>query len=139
VDFGSWKEKAQNLKREVYSLSLAAKDPRVPWYAKVFAVLIIGCALSPIDLIPDFVPIISYLDDFIIIPAGIVLLIKMIPKEVMEECREKAKSHRGHMKGKHWIAAAFVILIWIIAIYLAIRIVPPFFPDLKKPPEKIAF
>jgi uncharacterized membrane protein YkvA (DUF1232 family) len=123
MGFGSWKIKTRTLKKEVYALTLAARDPRVPWYAKVFAVLIIGYALSPIDLIPDFIPVIGYLDDLIIIPAGIVLLIKIIPKEVMEECREKAKSRLGRMKGKHWIAASIIILIWIIAIYLSIRVI----------------
>jgi uncharacterized membrane protein YkvA (DUF1232 family) len=81
----AWKLKAKAFKKEVHTLSLAVKDPRVPWCAKIFAVLIIAYALSPIDLIPDFVPVIGYLDDLIIIPARIVLLIKMIPKEVMEE------------------------------------------------------
>jgi uncharacterized membrane protein YkvA (DUF1232 family) len=122
--FGSklWKAKAKALKKEVYALSLAAKDSRLPWYAKVFAVLIMGYILSPIDLIPDFIPVIGYVDDFILVPAAIILLIKMIPKEVMEECREKASSHRGHMKGKHWVAAAIIVLIWLISIYITIRI-----------------
>ena len=100
MDSKSWKLKAKALKQEVYALSLAAKDSRVPWYAKVFAVLIMGYVLSPIDLIPDFIPVIGYVDDFILVPMGIILLIKMIPKEVMEECREKAKVHRGRMKGQ---------------------------------------
>jgi len=127
MDFNSWKTKAKALKREVYALSLAVKDPRVPWYAKIFALLIIGYALSPIDLIPDFIPIIGYVDDLILIPAGIILLIKMIPKEVMEECREKARSQQGNMKGKHWVAAAVIVLIWLISIYFAIKIVAGFF------------
>ncbi len=122
MGFHTWKTKAKTLKREVYALSLAARDPRVPWYAKVFAALIIGYALSPIDLIPDFVPVIGYLDDLVLIPAGIILLVKMIPKEVMEECREKAGSHHGRLKGKHWVAATAIVLIWIISIYVVIRI-----------------
>ena len=92
MDFASLKAKAKQLKSEVYALYLASKDPRTPWYAKALAALIIGYALSPIDLIPDFIPVLGYLDDLIIVPAGIVLLLKMIPKEVMEECREKARS-----------------------------------------------
>jgi uncharacterized membrane protein YkvA (DUF1232 family) len=119
----SWKSKAKTLKREVHALSLAAKDPRVPWYAKVFALLIIGYALSPIDLIPDFIPVIGYIDDLILIPAGIALLIKMIPKEVMAECRERAMSYQGGMKGKHWLAASVIVLIWVVSIYLIVRIV----------------
>ncbi len=120
--FNSWKIKAKALKREVYALSLAARDPGVPWYAKIFAFLIIGYALSPIDLIPDFIPVIGYLDDLILIPAGIILLIKMIPKEIIEECREKAKSQQGTIKGKHWVAAAFIVLIWLVSIYFTMRI-----------------
>jgi uncharacterized membrane protein YkvA (DUF1232 family) len=119
----SWKLRAKTLKKEVYALSLAAKDPRVPWHAKILAALIIGYALSPIDLIPDFVPVIGYLDDLIIIPAGIVLLIKMIPREVMEECREKAKSYIIRTKGEYWVAASIIVVIWLIALYLSIRIV----------------
>jgi uncharacterized membrane protein YkvA (DUF1232 family) len=122
MDSKSWKLKAKALKQEVYALSLAAKDSRVPWYAKVFAVLIMGYVLSPIDLIPDFIPVIGYVDDFILVPMGIILLIKMIPKEVMEECREKAKVHRGCMEGRHWVAASIIVLIWLISIYITIRI-----------------
>jgi uncharacterized membrane protein YkvA (DUF1232 family) len=129
----SWKAKAKALKKEVYALSLAAKDSRVPWYAKAFAVLIMGYILSPIDLIPDFIPVIGYVDDFILVPAAIILLIKMIPKEVMEECREKARSHHGRMKGKHWVAAAIIVLIWLISIYITIRIASYLFLRWKGP------
>jgi uncharacterized membrane protein YkvA (DUF1232 family) len=127
VDLNSWKTRAKTLKREVSALSFAARDPRVPWYAKAFAIVIIGYALSPIDLIPDFIPFVGYLDDLIIVPAGIILLIKMIPKAVMEESREKAKIDHGRMKGKHWVAAAIIGLIWLTAIYLAIKISSHFF------------
>ena len=133
MDSKSWKLKAKALKQEVYALSLAAKDSRVPWYAKVFAVLIMGYVLSPIDLIPDFIPVIGYVDDFILVPMGIILLIKMIPKEVLEECREKAKAHHGRMKGRHWIAASVIILIWLTVVYLTARIVYYFFLRGKAP------
>jgi uncharacterized membrane protein YkvA (DUF1232 family) len=125
--FKSWKQKAKTLKKEVCALSLAVKDPRVPWYAKAFAVLIIGYILSPIDPIPDFIPVIGYLDELVIVPLAIIILGKLIPKEVLEECREKAKHHRGRMKGKHWIAASIIILIWFTVVYLGIRIVYHFF------------
>jgi uncharacterized membrane protein YkvA (DUF1232 family) len=133
MDSKSWKLKAKALKQEVYALSLAAKDSRVPWYAKVFAVLIMGYVLSPIDLIPDFIPVIGYVDDFILVPAAIILLIKMIPKEVMEECREKAKAHNGSMKGQHWVAASIIVLIWLISIYITIRIASYLFLRWKGP------
>ena len=133
MDSKSWKLKAKALKQEVYALSLAAKDSRVPWYAKVFAVLIMGYVLSPIDLIPDFIPVIGYVDDFILVPMAIILLIKMIPKEVMEECREKAKAHHGRMKGQHWVAASIIVLIWLISIYISIRIASYLFLRWKGP------
>ena len=125
--FKSWEQKAKALKKEAYALSLAVKDPRVPWYAKAFALLIIGYVLSPIDPIPDFIPVIGYLDELIIVPFGIIILSKMIPKEVLEECREKAKHRRGGMKGRHWVAASIIVLIWLILVYLSIRIVYYFF------------
>jgi uncharacterized membrane protein YkvA (DUF1232 family) len=121
--FESWKAKAKYLKSEVYALYLASKDPRTPWYAKVLATLIIGYALSPIDLIPDFIPILGYLDDLIIVPAGIVLLLKMIPKEVMEEARQKARSLSEQKNPKNLIAGLIIVLIWLLAIYVMIRII----------------
>jgi len=121
MDLNSWKTKAARLKDETYALYLASKDSRTPWYAKVFAGLIIGYALSPIDLIPDFIPVVGYLDDLIIVPAGIALLIRMIPKEIMEECRTKARVQPLSNK-KNWIAAIIVVLIWMLVIYSLIRV-----------------
>jgi len=121
MDLNSWKTKAVRLKDETYALYLASKDSRTPWYAKVFAGLIIGYALSPIDLIPDFIPVVGYLDDLIIVPAGITLLIRMIPKEIMEECRTKARVQPLSNK-KNWIAAIIVVLIWMLVIYSLIRV-----------------
>ena len=123
----SWKAKAKALKREVYTLSLAVHDPRVPWYAKAFAVLIIGYVLSPIDPIPDFIPVLGYVDELILVPAAITLLIKMIPGEVMDEYREKARFHHGRMRGKHWVAAFFVVLIWIVAMYVTVLLLSRLF------------
>jgi uncharacterized membrane protein YkvA (DUF1232 family) len=118
MDIRSWKTKSKQLRTEGYALYLASKHPRTPWYAKAFAVLIIGYALSPIDLIPDFIPVVGYLDDLIIIPAGIALLIKMIPEEVLEECREKARFQSMSQKRRNWIAPTVIVLIWLSAIFL---------------------
>ena len=90
---GRWKERANNLKRDIHALYLAKNDPRVPWYAKLLAVLIIAYALSPIDLIPDFIPVLGLLDELVLLPVGILLLLKMIPPGVMEEYRRTAASH----------------------------------------------
>ena len=125
MDIKSWKTKAKQLRTEMVALYLAYKHPRTPWYAKVLAALIIGYALSPIDLIPDFIPVIGYLDDFILVPAGIALLIKIIPRDVLEECRAKARSDFSEGKPKNWIAAIIIVLIWLFAIYLALSLLGP--------------
>lgn len=118
----SLKQRARLLKTETYALYFACKDPRVPWYAKVFMAAVAGYALSPIDLIPDFIPVLGYVDDLIIVPAGVFLVLKMIPREVIEECREKAKSEPISGKAK-WIAAFVIISVWLLVIYLLFRLI----------------
>src|SRR5512144_159552 len=109
------KARARALKLEVYAVYLAARDPRTPWYAKALVSLIIAYALSPIDLIPDFVPVLGYLDDLIIVPGGIWLAIHLIPPEALEEARVTAATRSVDRRiGR--IGAALIILIWIVAI-----------------------
>jgi uncharacterized membrane protein YkvA (DUF1232 family) len=115
-----WKEKVKQLKTEVYVLFLALKDRRTPWYAKALAVVVVAYALSPVDLIPDFIPVLGYLDDLILVPAGIYLVFKMIPDEILEEHRRKARTGTIDSRTK-WIAAAVVILIWLLIVYLIIK------------------
>src|SRR5512138_2694813 len=86
-----WKEKAAALKREVYALYLCARHPNTPFRAKLFALLIVSYALSPIDLVPDFIPVLGYLDDLVLIPLGIMLLIRLVPPDVAAECRARAE------------------------------------------------
>jgi len=102
---------ARGVKRDVHAVWLAARDRRTPWYAKCLAIAVAGYALSPIDLIPDFIPVLGYLDDIIIVPLGILLVVRLIPPEVMQEHREAAMaaSHRPISRA----AAAVVIAIWI--------------------------
>ncbi len=119
------KIKSKKLGGEVYAFYLASKHPRTPWYAKILAVLIIGYALSPIDLIPDFIPVLGYLDDLILVPLGIILLIKIIPSQILEECRARAESYFSERKPKSWVAAIIIILIWILAIYLILALIWP--------------
>ena len=123
MDLKSWKAKSKQFKTEVVALYLASKHPGTPWYAKVLAALIIGYALSPIDLIPDFIPVVGYLDDLIIIPAGIALLIKIIPRDILEECRAKAQSDVLNRKSKNWVAGVIIVFIWLLAVYLILRLV----------------
>src|ERR671911_1124124 len=102
---------ARTVKRDVHALYLAARDPRVPWYAKVAAVAVAAYALSPIDLIPDFIPVIGYLDDLLIVPAGILLAVKLVPAELMKEFRHAAVSAEGERAlGKR--GAAVIVFLW---------------------------
>jgi len=121
----SWKIKSKKLKTEVYALYLASKHPRTPWYAKVLAGLIMGYALSPIDLIPDFIPVVGYLDDLIVIPLGIALLMKIIPRDILEECKAKAEAELSKRKPKSWVAAIIIVLIWLLVIYLILTLIWP--------------
>ena len=107
----SWKRRARDLKREVYALYFACRDPRVPWYAKALAVAIVGYAFSPIDLIPDFIPVLGYLDELVLLPLGVMAVRALVPPEVMGECRAKAVQLEG--KPRNWIAAAVIVTIWI--------------------------
>ena len=110
----TWKARAHQLKVEVYALYLAYKDPRTPWYAKVFTAIVVGYAFSPIDLIPDPIPVLGYLDDLVLIPLGVFLALKMIPTEVMVECRLKAREVMAQGKPVNKLAAAVIVLIWVL-------------------------
>ncbi|HEY3892229.1 MAG TPA: YkvA family protein [Bradyrhizobium sp.] len=105
---------ARRLIRDVHAVYLAAYDPRVPWYAKILAGAVAGYALSPIDLIPDFIPVLGYADDLIIVPLGIWLVVSLIPNEVMAECRAKADA--AAQRPRSTTAAAAIIAIWVGAV-----------------------
>lgn len=109
-----WKQQARQLKVEVYALYLAYRDPRVPWYARIFAACVVAYAFSPIDLIPDPIPILGYLDDLILIPLGVKAALAMIPAEIMTESRKKAQGLIHQNNPINWIAAAVIIAIWIL-------------------------
>src|SRR5689334_18327386 len=116
----AWKQRAKQLKTEVYALYLAYKDPRVPWYARVFAACVVAYAFSPIDLIPDPIPILGYLDDLILVPLGIALAIKLIPPPVLAECRANAQAALAQGKPTNWLAAGVIIAIWLLLAALAV-------------------
>jgi uncharacterized membrane protein YkvA (DUF1232 family) len=122
-----WKEKAKALKQEIHALYLCCKDPRTPWYAKAFAGFIVAYALSPIDLIPDFIPVLGYLDELILLPVGIAAVRKMIPPVVLDECRLKAKEASIQSRGKGWMVAGAIIAVWIIFAVLAANWVGGYF------------
>jgi uncharacterized membrane protein YkvA (DUF1232 family) len=116
----TWKQRAKKLKREVYALYLASKDPRVPWYARVLAVCVVGYAFSPIDLIPDPIPVLGYLDDLVLIPLGIALVIRLIPPVLLEEARAKSQAVMDQGKPVNWVAAAIIVGIWLLVAALAV-------------------
>jgi uncharacterized membrane protein YkvA (DUF1232 family) len=117
---------AGRLKADTYALYLAYKDPRVPWYARLFAACVVGYAFSPIDLIPDPIPVLGYLDDLVLIPLGIALAMRMIPSDVLAECREKTRAVAAEGRPVNRIAAAIVVVVWVslavLAVYLVVRL-----------------
>ncbi|WP_230199393.1 YkvA family protein [Bacillus ndiopicus] len=105
---------AKKLKQNLFVLYLSYKDTRTPWYAKLVAILVVAYAFSPIDLIPDFIPILGYLDDLIIVPLGIALALKLIPPHIIEDNKEAAEKLKQSGKPKNWFVAILFIVIWII-------------------------
>ena len=125
--WNAWKQRARRLKRETYALFLAYRDPCVPWYAKAFAACVVAYAFSPLDLIPDFIPILGYVDDLILVPLGIALALRMIPPAIMAESRAKAEKLLSGDQPRSWFAAVAVVAFWLalaaLAVWLALRIV----------------
>jgi uncharacterized membrane protein YkvA (DUF1232 family) len=103
---------ARGLRRDAHAVYLAAHDPRVPWYAKALAIAVAGYALSPVDLIPDFIPVLGYIDDLIIVPLGIALVVSLIPNEVMAEYRTKADAAEQRPRSRG--AAIIIVTIWMV-------------------------
>ncbi len=127
INIKKLKEKTKSLETDIYALYKAYRDPRVPWYVKLIILLLLGYFISPIDLIPDFIPIIGYLDDILIVSVTIYLIIKLIPREVFQDCRNKAICEPISVKSK-WIVTFSIIIIWFIMIYLIIKFFLPSFP-----------
>lgn len=115
------KDRARILKRETLALYLAARDPRTPWYAKVLAVAIVAYALSPVDLIPDFIPVLGYLDELVLIPAGIALVVRLIPREAMEDAHARAGDVLDRAKKTAIWAAVVIVAIWALVAWVVIR------------------
>ncbi|MBM4459685.1 MAG: DUF1232 domain-containing protein [Chloroflexi bacterium] len=116
------KRRAGQLKTESYALYLAYRDPRVPWYARAFAACVAAYAFSPIDLIPDPIPVLGYLDDLVLIPLGVSLALRMIPPPVMAECRARAQAELAAGKPVNWVAAAVIIVIWLALAGLLVKL-----------------
>ena len=114
------KQWSHTIKRDVHAVWLAARDPRTPWFAKALALVIAAYAVSPIDLIPDFIPVLGYLDDLVIVPLGILLVVRLIPPEVMEEHREAAAQTTERPVSR--LAAGVVIALWVACAALLVRL-----------------
>nr|WP_106779277.1 YkvA family protein [Lysinibacillus timonensis] len=118
--FNKLKAWAKNLKRQIFLLYFAYKDERVPLFVKVFTACVVAYALSPIDLIPDFIPILGYIDDILIVPLGVMFALKMMPKEVLSDCEDKAEELLKKGKPKNWIAGSIIVFIWVMITIWAI-------------------
>lgn len=108
-----WRQRARRLKIDIYAVYLAYKDPRTPWPAKALALCTAAYAVSPIDLIPDFIPALGYVDDLLLLPLGIMLAVKLIPPAVYDECKAKALQKNFKDIPFKWIGALAVVIIWI--------------------------
>lgn len=110
----SLKQRARALKADTMALYLAARHPQTPWYAKLLVTAIVAYALSPIDLIPDFIPLLGYLDDLVLLPLGIVLAVKLIPAPVLAACRAEAQALMLKNKPVSFVAGVLVVVIWVL-------------------------
>lgn len=116
------RHRAASLKVEAHAVYLASKDPRVPWFAKALAAGVLAYLFSPIDLIPDFIPVVGFLDDLLIVPAGLLLVMRLIPAEIISEHRETARM-AALEREPNWIAATIVVGIWIFSLVATCRVV----------------
>ena len=115
------KERAKKLKSDIPAVFLALKDKETPWYAKFLAAVTVGYALSPIDLIPDFIPVLGYLDDIIVLPALVALTVRLIPENIWEKSRRQSENMWTNGKPKRWYYAIPVVIIWLLIIWLIIK------------------
>ena len=117
----SLKDRARRLKSDIPAVFLALKDKKTPWYAKVFAAITVAYTLSPIDLVPDFIPVLGYLDDVILLPALVALTVKFIPKDVFEQCRAHAEGMWEDGKPKKWYYSVPIVFLWVLIIWMIVK------------------
>ena len=116
----AWKRRARQLSAQTYALYLAYRHPRTPWYAKVFAALVVGYVFSPIDPIPDFIPGVGLLDEMVVVPVGVLIAAKMVPRQVMEEYQEGAREVAEGERPVSRVAAVVVVALWLLCVALAV-------------------
>ncbi|MGH6754179.1 MAG: YkvA family protein [Bradyrhizobium sp.] len=117
--FSALRNQTQRLKQHTLTIYFAARDPRTPFFVRILALLIAAYALSPIDLIPDFIPIIGYLDDLVLVALGIALIVRLTPPEVLHSAR--AQAQEASIKPVSYPAAAFVVAVWVVVIWFVVR------------------
>ena len=122
MDLKTWRRPARGLTAETYALYLAYRPPGTPWYAKVFAALVVGYVFSPIDPIPDFIPVVGLLDEMVVVPIGVLVAAKMVPPEVFAECRERARGVAEGEKPVSRVAAVVVVAVWLLCLALAVAL-----------------
>jgi uncharacterized membrane protein YkvA (DUF1232 family) len=121
----SWRARVRELKIQVHTLLLAYRDPGTPWYAKALAALVAAYALSPIDLIPDFIPVLGQLDDLLLVPLGIALAVRLIPREVLADCQARAREADARPAVRPWLSVLLVAGSWLALLALAAWLVLP--------------
>jgi len=118
-----WRQRAHRLKAETYALYLAYRDPRTPWYARFVAACVVAYLFSPIDLIPDFIPVLGALDDLVLVHLGIALAVRLIPADVLRESRAQAQEALADGRPTSWAAAAVIIAVWILVAAITIAVI----------------
>ena len=116
------KERASRLKRDIPAVFLALKSKKTPVFAKILGAVTVAYALSPVDLIPDFIPVLGYLDDVLLLPGLVALTLRLIPKEVLEECRSKAQDMWQNGRPKKWYYAIPILLVWFLILALILKL-----------------
>ena len=120
MNLETWKRRARQLSAQTYALYLAYRHPRTPWYAKVFAALVVGYVFSPIDPIPDWIPGVGLLDEMVVVPVGVLIAARMIPRQVMEESQEKAREVAEGERPVSRVAAVVVVAVWLLCVALTV-------------------
>jgi uncharacterized membrane protein YkvA (DUF1232 family) len=131
-------QRARQLKVEAFALYFAARHPDTPWYAKILVAAIVAYVFSPIDLIPDFIPIVGYLDDLVLMPIGIALAIKLVPLPVLTECRSRAQAGMVNGKPVSRVAGAVIVIVWLaLAALCMVWAYEAFMPTLPATPDPV--
>ena len=130
---GTWRRRARELATELDTLYVACRDPRVPWFVKLLAAAVVGYALSPIDLIPDWIPVFGLLDDLVIVPLGILLVRRLIPAEILADCRRRAEGQMQRARRATRIAMAVIVVAWVAFVVAGLWLLARFLYALATP------